>query len=84
MIKVRVLYFALARDLVGQAAEELSLTEGTTVAALRRQLSEAHPAAAAIIARSMLAVAEEYAPDDLPLLADAEVAVIPPVSGGEL
>ena len=78
---VVVLYFAGARDAAGTARETLPATPAT-VGALRRALAEAHPALAPILARSRVAVDQDFAPDDAPLRDGAEVAIVPPVSGG--
>jgi MoaE-MoaD fusion protein len=80
-VPVRVLYFAAARDGAGAAREEL---EGpfASVAELRRTLAARHPELEPILPRCRIAVGEEFAPDDAPVPDGAEVAVVPPVSGG--
>ncbi len=78
---VVVLYFAGARDAAGTAREVLSAVPAT-VGALRRALEAAHPPLARVLARSRVAVDEEFAPDDAPLRDGAEIAIVPPVSGG--
>jgi molybdopterin synthase catalytic subunit len=78
---VVVLYFAGARDAAGTARETLAAAPAT-VGALRRALAEAHPPLAAVLARSRIAVDQDFAADDAPLRDGAEVAVVPPVSGG--
>ena len=78
---VVVLYFAGARDAAGTARETLPAVPAT-VGALRRALAEAHPTLAPILARSRIAVDQDFATDDAPLRDGAEVAVVPPVSGG--
>jgi len=81
-MKVKVLFFARARDLAGQAALEVDLPAGGTVADLRRHLAERLPALAPLLAHSRFAIAQEFAADHEKLLAHAEVALLPPVSGG--
>ncbi len=76
-----VLYFAGARDAAGTARETLA-TAPATVGALRRVLAEAHPRLGPVLARSRIAVDQEFAADDAPLRDGAEVAVVPAVSGG--
>src|SRR5512146_1540394 len=78
---VVVLYFAGARDAAGIAREVLPAAP-PTVGALRQALAEAHPALGRVLARSRVAVDQEFAPDDAPLRDGAEVAIVPPVSGG--
>lgn len=79
---VRVQLFALARDLAGCELAEVELAEPATVGDLRRALAAQHPALATLLARSLLAVNERYAGEDCPLSPQADVACIPPVSGG--
>ncbi|HET9554760.1 MAG TPA: molybdopterin converting factor subunit 1 [Anaeromyxobacteraceae bacterium] len=78
---IRVLYFAAAREAAGVAREELADVPAT-LGALRRALAERRPALARVLARSRLAVDQEFAGDDAPLRDGAEVAVVPPVAGG--
>jgi molybdopterin converting factor small subunit len=56
--------------------------QGGTVGDLRAAVIAACPAAAALIALSAVAVGGRYAGDGEPVPLDAEVAIIPPVSGG--
>jgi molybdopterin converting factor subunit 1 len=81
-VRVRVLYFAGVRDLVGLAEEPLELPPRLPAAAALALLSERHPRAAGLIQVSRLALDEEFAGTELTLAAGAELAVIPPVSGG--
>jgi molybdopterin converting factor subunit 1 len=79
---VPVRLFARARDLAGADVLRVELPAGATVADLRRRLAADYPALSALLERSALAVANEFAADSLVLSADAEVALLPPVSGG--
>ena len=81
-MKVDVLFFALARDQAGTGRLEVTLPEGATVATLREHLAAEIPAVAGTLSRSMIAVGDDYATDDQPLTDGAQVACIPPVSGG--
>ena len=81
-MQVTVLFFAAARELAGVGKEELELPEGSTVGALRRRLGELHPRLAPLLARSALAVGEQFAEDEEKLTDGATVAALPPVSGG--
>lgn len=80
---VHVRLFARARDLARAEVLHIELADGATVAELRRRLAADHPALAELLARSALAVESEFAADSLVLSADVEVALLPPVSGGE-
>jgi molybdopterin converting factor subunit 1 len=79
-MKIRL--FARAKDLVGADSIDVSVPAGATVADLRRQLAVTWPALASLLERSALAVNEELADDALTVPANAEVALLPPVSGG--
>ena len=81
-MKTTVLLFARARDLAGTGVIELDLPAGATVAVLRRGLASRVPQLAALLERSAVAVNDEFAEDALPLPPGAEVALLPPVSGG--
>jgi molybdopterin converting factor subunit 1 len=80
---VRVRLFARARDLAGADSLTMELPDGATVGDLRRRLAEEHPALRGLLERSALAINDDFADDGLTLPVGAEVAVLPPVSGGE-
>jgi molybdopterin converting factor subunit 1 len=79
---VLVRLFARARDLAGAAVLKVDLPDGATVGDLRRALAIRCPALAVLVSQSALAVNDEFADDALTLPAQAEVALLPPVSGG--
>jgi molybdopterin converting factor subunit 1 len=79
-MKVRL--FARAKDLAGADSVTVDLPPGATVGELRRRIGEHYPALAALLERSALAVNEEFADDSLTVPVNAEVALLPPVSGG--
>lgn len=80
---VHVRLFARARDLAAADVLRIELSDGTTVADLRRRIAADCPALSSLLERSALAVENEFAADSLVLSADAEIALLPPVSGGE-
>jgi molybdopterin converting factor subunit 1 len=81
-IQVRVRAFASLRQALGAANLTVSVPSGTTVAGLLEQLGGDYPAAAAHLARAVVAINRDYADRTRSLLPDDEVAVFPPVSGG--
>ena len=81
MIK-RVLLFASAKESVGQDSVDLELAVDATVADLRKQLITDYPVLNDLVARSHIAVDQQFALDDTSLTDAREVALIPPVSGG--
>ena len=74
--------FAGARELAEVASIHLDLPDGATVADLRQALLLHRPELALLLARSRIAVDREFADDSAVVPDGAEVAVIPPVSGG--
>ena len=79
---VRVQLFAVARQLAAAESVEIELSSGATVAELRAALGEQVPALAPLLRQTLFAVNAEYASDRTVLPKGAEVACIPPVSGG--
>ncbi len=61
---------------------ELDLPEGATVGQLRSRLAAEIPQLAGLIEHVTFAVNAHYASDASPIPAGAEIACIPPVSGG--
>ena len=49
---------------------------------LRSRLAAEFPPIAPLLARSAVAIGDRYVTDDSHVLCDADVAIIPPVSGG--
>ena len=78
---LRIAVFAGMAELVGGRHLDLPWPGGT-VADVRRLVSARHPAPAALIARSSVAVGSGYVNDATVLAASDDVAIIPPVSGG--
>ena len=82
MKKVRVKLFAGVRDAL--AAEEVlaQIPLDGTAADLFRHLEDAYPAHAGLLLSCRLAVEREFVGRDAVIPERAEVALIPPVSGG--
>jgi MoaE-MoaD fusion protein len=79
---IRILLFAAAREFTGANSLRLDLAVGATVADLRAELSHDFPAMAPLLAKSAVAVNQDFAEDSRVLSPQDEVAIIPPVSGG--
>ncbi len=82
MTAFRLRLFARARDLAGAEVMELTLADGATVADLREHLAAAVPALRDLLPRAAVAVNEDFAGDTTVIPPGSEVALIPPVSGG--
>lgn len=81
-ITLEIRLFAMAKERAGLPAVAIELPVGASVADLRAEIGRRLPALAPLVPRTMIAVDEEYAPDDQILRAGARIAMIPPVSGG--
>ena len=77
-----VLFFARARDLVGVDAIRVEPPMPRTIRELRQRLVDRYPNLAGLLMKSALAVNDEYADDATLIPENAEVALLPPVSGG--
>ena len=81
-MKLKVKLFAVARQRVGSDSVVVELPPGASVRQLRGALVEQFPPLADVVTHARLAVNSEYASDAAVVPAAAEVAIIPPVSGG--
>lgn len=81
-MKVTVRLFARARDLAGVDTLTVEIASGATVKELRQTLAGRVPTLAGFVARCAVAVNEEYAQETDRVAEGAEIALIPPVSGG--
>jgi len=82
-MKARVRLFARLSELAGRREVEVELGEGPTVQGAFRALCRQFPALADYEGTVMYAVNAQYVPPDHPLREGDELALIPPVSGGE-
>lgn len=82
-ITVTLRLFAIYRERVGQECIEVTLPSGATVDDALRRLGDLHPGTLPLMPTTMVAVNQEYAERNQALQPDDEVALIPPVSGGQ-
>ena len=81
-MRLVVKLFAGARELVGHEYIEVEIATASTVCELRKALETQHPALAPLLPYALFAGDASYATDQPPLTEHAEIACIPPVSGG--
>jgi len=79
---VEIKMFAGARQLADCDPCRVEVPESATIADLRRALTEAVPALAGLAAHVRFAIDAEYAEETTIIEEGAEIALIPPVSGG--
>ncbi|MFL5242092.1 MAG: MoaD/ThiS family protein [Gemmataceae bacterium] len=79
---IQVNLFARFKDLAGADQITVDLPNNATVRDLRQTLKRIYPSSAGLLERSAVAVDNEFTEDRTAILANAEVALLPPVSGG--
>ena len=80
--KIRLLAFATAADALGRGELDMEVPSGTTVAELRQRLDAGHPALRELWPRLAIAIDGNLAGPEAEIPDGAEVALLPPVSGG--
>ena len=81
-MKVRLLFFAVLRDIAGTDMRELAVSAGTTAQDVWQSLRAQYAKLADYTQPPMIAINEEYAAPDTVLREGDELAFIPPVAGG--
>ena len=81
-MKVRLLHFAVLRDITGKSETELSLPEGTRAADVWSAMRRDYAQLAGYRTPPLIAVNEAYASAETILRDGDELAFIPPVAGG--
>lgn len=82
MVKVRVAYFARARECAGTAEEELELTPPVSVLQLFSRVMAIHPSLAEIKQVLRPLVNGKWVAEETELKDGDRVALLPPVGGG--
>jgi molybdopterin converting factor subunit 1 len=82
MMKIRLLFFAVLRDIAGRSEDVIELPDGTRAGDVWQRLRDEHAALRDYIQPPMIAVNESYVSADEPLHDGDELAFIPPVAGG--
>lgn len=81
-MRITMLYFARARELAGRGSEGIEIPDGSRVSALLDALRALHPGLGRELSAMRVAVNQEFSDADAALADGAEVALVPPVSGG--
>jgi molybdopterin converting factor subunit 1 len=79
---VRVLLFAAAREVAGANEVKVQMPSCAKFSELRVALGAKYPQLAPVAMRAHFAANERYVSDGDLIPGDAEIALIPPVSGG--
>ncbi|HEV8435565.1 MAG TPA: MoaD/ThiS family protein [Thermoanaerobaculia bacterium] len=81
-MRVRMLYFAVLRDIIGKSEADVMIPEGTRAAEVWQMLRRDHRELAGYEQPPLTAINENYAAPDSVLREGDELAFIPPVAGG--
>ena len=80
-MRINILAFGIAKDIIKGSSIQLELKEGQDILALKTALCDQFPDFNQLRSLS-IAVNAEYQSDDFKLSESDEVVIIPPVSGG--
>ncbi len=81
-MKVRVLFFAAAKERAGTDGDEVEVPSPATAGSVLEAVCAKHPALSPLKRHLRVAVNQEFASLEDPVPEGAEVALIPPVAGG--
>lgn len=82
-MNVTIRYFAIMREHLGKSVEEIDVPEGTTAGEIFQIAIRDVPRLSSLERAVMVMVNEDYVEPDHPLQDGDEVALIPPVAGGD-
>lgn len=82
MARYQVLLFAAAAELAACDALAVEVPAPVTAEAVLDAIAEQVPALSQLLPACRLAVDQVFVTSDFPIRSDAELALIPPVSGG--
>lgn len=83
-MRIRLLYFAVVRELIGQSQETREASPGETLDDVFSGIASEHPQIQRLRPSLLFMVNEEYAEPSYAVQEGDEIALIPPVSGGEV
>ena len=81
-MRIRVHLFARLRDIAQQVMVEVELPAPCTVGQLRAELTRSYPLLEPMLPHCAIGINGELADATAEIPEDAEVAILPPVSGG--
>jgi molybdopterin converting factor subunit 1 len=79
-MKIKVLFFASFREIVGSSSVELDVADGATTTAVFAGLCDQYPQFR--LGTMAMAVNKAYISDEVRLKEGDELALLPPISGG--
>lgn len=82
VVKIRLLLFAILRDIVGESEVVMTLATGTRAVDVWHALTAKYPQLAGYETPPLTAVNESYVPAETVLQSGDDLVFIPPVAGG--
>lgn len=82
-MKITIFLFAGIAERIGKSSVDLTIAESATAGQAKEKLIHQYPDAAGLIQSAIIAVNQEYAPSHTIVTEKDEIALIPPVSGGD-
>ncbi|GMV34859.1 MAG: molybdopterin converting factor subunit 1 [Chloroflexi bacterium] len=83
MNRIKLLFFAAIRDRAGAKSIEMDIPSDMTILQLKEKLGADYPNLKESMKSVLVAVNREYAFDEAVVPSNAEIALFPPVSGGQ-
>src|SRR5579863_5370708 len=81
-VRIRVLFFGVLRDIVGQREDSLEVPDGGRLGSVFEHYASRFPKIREMSASLVLALNQSFSEPGAPLAEGDEVAFLPPVSGG--
>ncbi|MDG1455052.1 MAG: MoaD/ThiS family protein [Planctomycetota bacterium] len=81
-MNLNILLFASLKDAAGSSTIEIQMTEGDRVADLIEAIRRDHPQLSKRLDHVRVALGDEFVTSETVITEGAELALIPPVSGG--
>jgi molybdopterin converting factor subunit 1 len=82
-MRVKLLFFATLRERAGMKSAEIEIPDNATVRGLKDQVAHDYPGLNQSMETVLVSINHEYAFDDARVPINAEIALFPPVSGGD-
>ena len=82
LMRLRILFFGMVKDLAGKAVESIELPEGSSTGDVLEHYAALIPRVRELLPSLAVAVNQQYANAKTVLKAGDEIALLPPVSGG--
>ena len=82
-MRVKILFFATLREGAGTKSAEIEIPDNAIVRRLKDQVAHDYPGLNQSMGTALVSINHEFAFDDAPVPINAEIALFPPVSGGD-